>query len=153
RGDLVALVLTPQGAYPEMWWKDPRDGKVLHHVGRVSNIRRIVFNSDGQRFAMLDGGQDVVFVWDVPSKSKILTLSLKSLFPVEQRGPSSHVAISANGDRVAVGYNVGDAGELIRGCVKIYDAVTGAEVNGFEAHLERINDLAFCPSGQRLATV
>jgi WD40 repeat protein len=153
RGDLVAVV---QGVPAELLWQDPLDGRILDKSVSVPPCHAGAFSGDGKRLALLNRNTATIAVWDVPSRKLVRTLDVKPapghlLY-------SSRVFINVAGDRVAVAYldpTADSRGPIrpARGPIKVFDVATGSVTLTLQPHARPLGDLAFCPSGQRLATV
>jgi WD40 repeat protein len=136
-------------------FKDPIDGELLQEAGPVRAFCRAAFSRDGRRFAGLDYPLEKIWIWDVFSGAQVRAIRLeKSLIHPIQAG-EVRLAVSSDGAHVALGYlpnKVG--GEAFHGLVKVFEVANGAEKITFQAHANfKVNDLAFCPLGRRLATV
>ena len=105
----------------------------MHPLAAFST--RPSFSSDGRLIAMGVGTK--VAVWNVSTRERIRELEghTRRLHVAFQ--PGTHLLASASLDR----------------SVRLWDVDSGACLANWDAHTKEIGDLAFSPSGARVATV
>jgi hypothetical protein len=152
RGDLVAWIA---GIPQELIWLDPLDGRTLHNSGLVDKAGPGTFSGNGQRFALvtlLNVGNETVATWDTKTKKLLTTIFVKP-GPGEDVNVARGFYLNVPGDRVALVYTTRKSGQSIRWLVKVFDVDSGeAKITLWPHGNKTLGGLAFCPSGQRLAT-
>jgi WD40 repeat protein len=123
-------------------WDAQTGREVVTYKGNVGQIRSVAFSPDGKRLASKVVGE--IKVWDAETGQELHTL------PSEW----TSVAFSPDGRRIAgSGKRPSDAfGPPGSGEVKVWDAQTGRELLTLQGHTSGLENVAFSPDGQRLAS-
>ena len=130
----------------EIKFWDVATGNVLATLsGHGSSVSSVTFSPDGNTFASASF-QEIKF-WDMAMGNVLATLN------GHESGVLS-VAFSPNGNTLASS-GCGEQGfknRCMRGEIKLWDVVTGNELATFNVHNSRVNNVAFSPDGNILAS-
>jgi WD40 repeat protein len=126
-------------------WHVSSGNKLMTLSGHDKAIWALSYSPDGTR--IVSGGLDkTVRLWNADTGMEILTMRghTDSPFMEGSISPVAAVAFCPHGKLIASGsYDY---------TVKIWNAVTGAEVLTIDKHSSLVNDVTFSPDGKRLAS-
>jgi len=123
---------------PELKCWDSQTGQELFALKCGEFFKRVVFSSDGKRFASAAGETGTVKIWSVQTGDEILVLK-------GHTGNVSAVAFSPDGERLASG---SDAAQGKIGELKVWNADTGEKLRSLTGNFQGV---AYSPDGKRLA--
>jgi len=121
-----------------------RESTTMHGHRRVA--RSIAFSPDGKQ--IVSGSYDyTIKLWNAQTGEAIRTMRGRGLFPSEQALEliPSGVAFSPDGKRIA-------SGEGDRRFVRVWDALTGAELMALRGHKDAVRCVAFSPDGKYIVS-
>jgi WD40 repeat protein/DNA-binding SARP family transcriptional activator len=127
---------------------DAQTGKELLTLsGHTDDVRDIVFSPDGSRLATNSSDQ-TARLWDAATGKELLNVPTESY----RNGFGLHVAISPDGQRIAVP-GPGDLNTTTgAGVLKLWDIRSGKELLTLTGHRGAVYGVAFSPDGKRVAT-
>src|SRR5262249_34519950 len=101
-------------------------------------VTSVAFSPKGNHLAAL-ARDDAVHWWDLTTETRVRKLNLPT-----NSGNNTRLALSSKGDLIAAGSEDGR--------VRIWEAATGAPVAVLSGHEAPVQDVAFHPSGRRIAS-
>ena len=104
-------------------------------------VHRLTFSPDGSRL-MGVGENGLLKIWNPGTGQELAAANLVDMF-------IDRIEYSPDGKRVAIAGNIS---RYMTGVVRILDAESAREVLSLEGHALSVNDVAFSPDQQRLAT-
>ncbi len=115
---------------------DAKSGEELAaFAGHTTEIKRIVFDRDGQRLVSAGAGGQV-FVWDVAAR--------KNTHRFKCDATPTAMCLLPDGNRVAIGDG--------KGGVSVWDIASGKIVQRYTGHGKLVSGIAASPDGKRIAS-
>jgi WD40 repeat protein len=155
--DGITLVSGSQDGTVKLW--DATTSPVARTLSRAAGrVNGIVFGPNGKRIVSSDeGGWNAATRTRGPGEVNVRDVQTgRELLSIKgQIGQDfACVALSPDGKRLAAGnVSLDSTGQAdFQGEVKIWDSASGQELLTIKAHSDGVNNLAFSPDGQRLAS-
>lgn len=135
-----ALELTTGGADRTVKVWDAETGALKRTLtGFSAAVRNVAYSPDGKLLAVMEtAGEPPVIIYDATTLAELRRM------PTKLASGAEALAFSPDGKTLAVaGYDQ---------IIKLLDTTTGAELQLFKGHTDKINALSFSPDGESLAS-